>query len=259
VLASGDAAYNTTGAVGRRVQWRVSWGGAQYDDGRPGELIMLEDLAAGWLEVNCPSPKMRREFMRGLLDAERKGRNFTVVIGRNLNKAHKPYLVCGHAGELFVFQLNPQQAANLQAADDQMCFHRIGGETELLRGPPPVVRLDQLQLLPVSHRRDTDPIHGECSYSVDADLHVPYAGMMTYELGALAHVTNWCYPYEPLQSPGGTLHLNFSSIRDPNDPQAQAWKGTTVVFVRLTLTVDPKEGGGRLPISNVCAALLDVN
>jgi hypothetical protein len=219
---------------------------------------MLEDLANAWLNANCPLPKVRRDFMRGILDAKRKGRNCMVIIGRYLTKSRKPFLVCGYAGELFVFELSPRQAENFGAAHDSMAVHRMGGDIELLRAPPPVVRLDAFQLHSLPDRKDTDPISGTCRYSVAATLHVPYAGMITYEPGPPQHVTGWCYPEELLSAPGGTLQLSFSPVRRADDVESPPWNGTMVVFVRLCLMVAPKKGGGRLPISNACAALLDV-
>lgn len=217
---------------------------------------MLEDLANAWLNANCPMPKVRRDLVRELLGAERKGSNFSAAIGRNLTKSHKPYLVCGYAGELFVFELNQRQAGSLEAKDNTVTFHGFG-RPELLRGPPPVVRLDDFHLDPISNRKDTDPISGECRYSVAAHLPIPYAAMAAYELGPSRFVASWCYPFDQLQAPGGVMRLQFPPIRFPDDPDATPWTGSTVIFVRLCLTVDSKSSEGRLPISNACAALLD--
>ena len=79
--------------------------------------MILRELAAGWVQANCPRSDVQENFLQYLDDAMESRVNSSFMIGRKLIGSGKPFWVWCFRGEVFAFELTPQQAARLQVAD----------------------------------------------------------------------------------------------------------------------------------------------
>ena len=76
--------------------------------------MIVRELAAAWLQANCPRRDMQENFLQHL-DQSLQGRlNCSFIIGRDLTVAGKPFLVECFGGEFFAFELTPAQAVPTQ-------------------------------------------------------------------------------------------------------------------------------------------------
>jgi hypothetical protein len=218
---------------------------------------MLRDLAAAWLRKNCPNPKLQRDFMRQLDEAEQQRMNCSFVIGSGLVRNRKPYLVHCFGGEFFAFALRPHQARNLREAPGLMHYMPGSPRVDPDPGFPARVALDRLHLDHASHLCNADRITGRCRYWMEGNWLQAYCACLRYDMPDSATVASWFYPTEPL-CPEGTIEFNVDPVWNPDQPGVPSWSGTTVAFLRLFTMPDGKTVEGRRPFSNTSASLMDV-
>ncbi len=82
----------------------------------------MQGAAATWVRSNCTNPKMVREVLRFLFDANAADVNCRLLIGGGLIRSGAAMLVHCFGGELFVFQLTDAQAAMQGVERRGMCL-----------------------------------------------------------------------------------------------------------------------------------------
>ena len=56
--------------------------------------MLLRDLAAAWVRSNCPRPDLQANLLQHFDHAAQRGVTCSFVVGRELTRSGKSYLVC---------------------------------------------------------------------------------------------------------------------------------------------------------------------
>ncbi|HVC98471.1 MAG TPA: hypothetical protein VND64_32690 [Pirellulales bacterium] len=216
----------------------------------------LLQIAKKWVRANCPLAQ--RSFIETIDRTQKRRGSCSITIGKALTKRGKPYLVQILAGEMFVFELTPRQAKNLNVVVDGMRCAESLPPSDWWPVQAPVVELTNLVI--DNHRRLVigEPMTGRCSHAMHEQipgplalhLHIAIPGHCTYDSSYLWHRG---FGTE------GTLEFTFPRVKLSPDDQLTSWTGTTTAFARFSTAVDPQhEEQPTVPLSNVCCVLLDM-
>lgn len=219
---------------------------------KPSRLITH---ASGWVQANCPDPAVGSDLIRRLTEAEDKRLSCSFTIGAALTKSGTPCLVHCYAGQLFVFQLTPDQAQRLEIGQKRM---RCTEHVESQAADPNLsiyVSLDELDIENGNNLSNSAPITGRCTYSKRGTWLGPFAVGLEFLLKGVGNVLAWDHHTEGIPQPDGVWRFSFPPICECFGQASATWTGTTAVLLRL---YTPPSVQGGTPFSNACAALIDV-
>ncbi len=215
----------------------------------------MQGPAVNWVRANCTNPKLVKDLLRFLFDANAAGVNCWFLIGGGLVRSGTASLVHYFVRELFVFQLTNAQAA-IQGVDRRgMCLGRSRvplPEMKLVANL--AISLERMDLLNATVTQ-TMPLVGRLHYEVVADGGGPWCVQVDYEMGN-QHRHAWDYPERPLWGKG-MLDVSFLPIA-PDPSVATNFKGPVVLFARLCEMSPPEQSESRRAISNAVATLIEV-
>ncbi len=216
----------------------------------------LRRLALSWVRENCPI--VQANFSERLDDLDRRRANGTFLIASELTRSGRPYLLSCHAGELFVFALRRGQAKRLGAVARRMLCTEGGPRLEIPPSRFVPVEIADLQFDGDARVHPNEEIRGACGYCMHPDFQPQgqLCLMLGYELSGRRRVRSWYYPPMGLL-PEGNLDFKFPPIAGSGHDCVR-WTGTTVAHVRFFTVGAPQIVDDRHPLSNTCAALLDV-
>ncbi len=216
---------------------------------------MLRDLADKWATIHIPDPVVRKDFLRSFDAAVRKKIDFYLLIGSKLMRQPTARLVHCFANELFIFSLSRGQAISFGVKPAWMSCTE-GNPCQLPDpGGPTLLTLYNVRLAGGTTLQGCDPVVGSCQYSASGNVSLPYALEMEYAIHGKARVKCWFYPTCRLQAEGG-FSFSFAPIKRPD--QDYPWRGATTLFFRVFHVPNSRTDEGRQPVSNACAALVDV-
>src|SRR5689334_7738473 len=105
----------------------------------------LREKAVGWFKTNSRLEEQSLAKMAGVVTGfVRDGHNFTFLLGSDLTKRGKPFMLCGWAGEFFPFELTAGQARSLGMKPNHLSANanRRYGQ----RAAAPVAELSDLKI-----------------------------------------------------------------------------------------------------------------
>lgn len=218
---------------------------------------MLIDAAMGWVKGNCPDPKLRADLKRKMKDAMQRRVDCWFGIGPVLTRERLPYLIHCYAGELFIFQLMPEQAAAILPRPNALgssLDQRAPGSNR--RAEQMLVSLSDLEVdRPVLTPHD--PVTGSVQYEVLGELPAEYCLRLDYQLG-LPDAVSWFCP-EQILSGSGRIRFIFNRLADSVWPSVRCYQGPAALFLRVFTRPAKDETAERRPISNTCGALVQVS
>jgi hypothetical protein len=221
------------------------------------EVSMLIDAAMGWVKGNCPDPKLRADLRRKMKDALQRRIDCWFGIGPVLTRERVPYLIHCYAGELFIFQMTPEQSAAFLPRPNAL------GSSLDQQTPGSNRRAEQILISLSDMEVDrpvmtpNDPVTGTVQYEVVGELPAAYCLRLDYQLG-LPSDTSWFCP-EQILSGSGRIRFIFNRLADSKWPFVQTHQGPAALFLRVFTHPAPDETATRRPISNTCGTLVQVS
>jgi hypothetical protein len=216
-------------------------------------------LAVQWARTNAPvvEPNLLTSFDR----AAQRQVNCTFAVSRELTKTKTPHLLSCYGGEVFVFELTQRQAKSFNAVKNTMQCVEGGPSLELPPSTPPLIDVSELRFDDADGLAADEPIRGSLYYSKRGDFGYPGTVCLSMEfaLGGRCRTTHYYYPPQGLL-PEGDLEFTFTSVAPAQDDRnsAKGFTGPIVAHVRFLGTMNPKAPGNHVPLSNTCAALIEV-
>ncbi|HXE53032.1 MAG TPA: hypothetical protein VN541_08460 [Tepidisphaeraceae bacterium] len=192
-----------------------------------------------------------------LKDALQRRIDCWFAVGQALTKERAPYMIHCFAGELFIFQLSPAQAAGLMLAPNALCDSRdprgSSRDSRPLDTPVSLMRfeLDRPTLRP------RERIDGAVEYEIEGHAAINYCLRLDYLLGLAGDEVIWATPPQPLE-PSGKIRFSFDPPRESVWPFVQLHRGPIAVFLQMYSRSRLEEVTARHPISNTCGTLIDV-
>jgi hypothetical protein len=216
---------------------------------------MLKDAAIAWVRGNCTDQRLRSDLSRKLKDALQRRYDCWFAVGQTLTKERAPYMIHCFAGELFIFQLSPAQAAGLLLAPNASCASRDPREST--REPRPrdlPVSITKLEL-DTPALRPGERIEGSIEYEVEGVAVTPYCLRLDCLSGLSGDEIAWNLPSQQLDH-SGKIHFSFDplwgSVPWPFAPLHQA---PVTMFVQMFSWHE--EVRNRHALSNTCGTLID--
>ncbi|HEX7378939.1 MAG TPA: hypothetical protein VF278_17595 [Pirellulales bacterium] len=216
----------------------------------------LNLLASNWARANAPI--VEADLITSVEGATERGVNCTFAISRELTKAKTPRLLSFFAGEVFVFELTQRQAKSFNAVQGAMQFAEGGRCLACAADAPPLIDLEDLWFEHADGLTSDERIRGAVTYQKCDGFDFPGRVCLSleYSLGNRCRTTGYYYPPAGLL-PEGRLEFSFDPIDLPRQPP-KGFIGPIVAHVRFLGTMNPKVAEGRVPLSNTCAALIEV-
>lgn len=216
-------------------------------------------LAVQWVRANAPivEPNLLTSFDR----AAQRQVNCTFAVSRELTKTKTPHLLSCYGGEVFVFQLTQRQAKTFHAVKNTMECVEGGPSLELPPSARPRIDVSELRFDDADGLTVEEPIRGSLYYSKCGDFEYPGTICLAMEFGltGLCRKTHYYYPPQGLL-PEGDLNFTFTAVAPAQDDRnaARSFTGPIVAHVRFLGTMNAKAPGNYVPLSNTCAALIEV-
>jgi hypothetical protein len=208
----------------------------------------------GWLEQNSRGGAGSRFFRETAAEIDRATENaagFHLGVGSKLLRSGKAAILVVRAGELYVFELSPEQAAAIPLADNGRFFQPILVPDR--RRPEPRFALSGLAFDGGTRFRGNDKVAGSVLCRNGGAAEGPFALRMTYfgpgkRYSAFYHLRGKAAP------PTGPLPFAFG----PFHPAVAGRSGPLVLFLELCDVPDPKAIDSAVVDSNTLAVLVDV-
>ncbi|HUY33423.1 MAG TPA: hypothetical protein VMV69_11800 [Pirellulales bacterium] len=215
----------------------------------------LRQIAANWVRTNCAQGALQRSFLKEFDGAQRQQANCSIALGKGMTKSGKACLVHFHGGQMFAFELTPQQVKNLRVAANEMVFRQALTAND---GEPPERAFVEIDHFVIEERRRfflNAPITGRHSYTVRQPFAGPMALNLQVEIPDHGAMSGW-QPFPADLPPHGTLEFAFLPLRPSARP---TWHGTTAAFLQIRVAPGEGERDQRgVALSNACCTLLDV-
>jgi hypothetical protein len=202
--------------------------------------MIVRELAVAWVEANCPSTDVKSDFLRRLDDALGRSVGCSFVIGRNLTKSCVPYLVHCFCGELFAFQLTPQQAAGLNIGDSQLVSAR--GLTAHSHEPRPgsLVTLEQVTIDGAESLERSQRIRGTLKYRTDQWWAMPLAIVAVCEPPGRTNTVLF-HHLDQLTQGQGEVHFQLPPMHELRNQQGSHFTGVLPIFFQMCIVGEPEK------------------
>ncbi len=202
--------------------------------------MILRDLAAAWVQANCPRADVQDEFLLRLDDGIRRGVGCSFLIGGMLAKNGKPHLVHCYCGELFAFQLTPRQAAWLNVADAELVSARGMVEHNHEPHPEPPVRLEQVEIDNANALDLTKPITGTVKYRADQMWVLPVAIQAVCEPAGRTSMVLYHHLHH-LPRGEDSIPFRLLPIDDLRNREGQPFAGLLPIFFQIGIVGEPEK------------------
>ena len=200
----------------------------------------LRELASAWIRANCPRADVQDGFLQPLDEALHRGVGCSFLIGRELTKGGKPYVVHCFCGELFAFQLTPRQAARLQVNDAELVSARGVTQHDHEPHPEPPVRLEQVEVDSAGALDRSKPVTGTLTYRTDKWWVVPVAIQAACEPASGTSMVLY-HHLDHLPRGDGTIRFSFPPIGELQDHQGAPFAGVLPLFFQLCIVGEPEK------------------
>lgn len=194
--------------------------------------MILHEMATIWALANCSSAKVQTNFVEQLIQATLRQVNCSFAVGRKLTKSKKPYLVYCFSGELFVFELSPDQATRLGMDANGLVY----GENALSELPiakaEPTVLLREVKVDEAMKLDRNSPITGTLQYEAKQVSLQPVCIRAKYEPPGRNSVTKYHHLFH-LAPREGTIRFSLAPIGDLPDRSDKPFAGLLPVFFRI--------------------------
>lgn len=216
---------------------------------------MLRDAALVWIRSHLPDPRFQRDFENHLDDADARGLTCFLVIGPGLTTDGEPYLMHCFCGELFIFQLTHDQARNLKVQDNHVHWGTGLVKDRMQSVAEPAVALSGFEIEQAESLRSDTPLIAHVLYETTEGWLAPSVLRLDYDVPGMGSGVSWHY-LDGHMPRKGRIKCFFNPFRQVIGKSPAS--GTIAVFLRLCTLPDPLNTENRLPISNICAALVTV-
>lgn len=198
----------------------------------------LRELAATWVQANCPNPAVHKDFLGHLDHAVARGVGCTFLVGRELTKRAKPMLVACYCGELFAFELTKRQAKQLKMRANALTLSSGAVRHDHGPKPEPLVWLERIDVDSADGLVRNAPITGALHYRTNRMFREPLAVHVTCEPLGRASVTLLSYP-PALHPPAGIVRLSFPALGKSLDRRGEPFIGAVPLFFRVFTADEP--------------------
>ena len=213
--------------------------------------MSLSNLATSWIRANCPGSDVQADMLGRFQDAMQRGVGCTFLLGRQLVKSRKPFLVACFCGELFAFQLTPRQAAKMNVKD-KMLVASIGLSPHFHAPRPEVsVRLNQVEIEGAAMLDRNAPIVGTLQYAADRPWPTPVAIQAVCEPAGRSSVVLY-HHLAGLQAGVHTIRFSLSAPQNLQDRSGEPFVGVAPLFFQICLfegPAGPSAGQGMSPLA----------
>lgn len=202
--------------------------------------MILRELATAWVDANCPSTDVKRDFLRQLDDAIGRSFGCSFVIGRNLTKSGEPYLVHCFCGELFVFQLTSRQAAGLNLGDSQLISTRGLNAHNHDPRPGSLLTLGQVAIDGADALERSQPLRGTLKYRTDQRWALPLAIVAVCEPPGRTNVVLY-HHLEQLAQGDGEVRFQLPSMNELRNRDGAPFTGVLPLFFQICIVGEPEK------------------
>lgn len=108
--------------------------------------MALQELASAWVRANCPRGDVQANFVQSVDEAMRQEVGVAFLIGKDLTRTGRPFLVHFHCGELFAFQLTEREAERLKVKAQMLVASQGCTRHNHQRRPRPPVELLSVEI-----------------------------------------------------------------------------------------------------------------
>lgn len=202
--------------------------------------MSLSNLATTWIQANCPRSDVQEQMLCRLQEAMQRGVGCTFLLGRQLVKSGKPFMVTCFCGELFAFQLTPQQASKMNVADDMLVSSP--GLSPHFHAPRPEVsvRLTQVEIEGADALDRSAPITGTLTCEADRWWLTPVAIQAVCEPAGRTSVVLYHHLYD-LHAGVHTIRFALSAPHNLCDRRGEPFVGVAPLFFQICLVGEPAE------------------
>ena len=218
---------------------------------------MLRDAAINWVRANCIDPKLQSDFSLKLKDVLQRRVDCWFAVGQALTRERVPYMIHCFAGELFIFQLNPAQAAGLMLSPNALAESSDPHPEAASRSAiQPLLSLSKLEL-DNAILTPNDRINGSFVYEIEGEPPAAYCLRMDCSLGLSGDETTWNNG-EQILGKSGQMRFSFDPLKESVWPFVLLHRGPLAVFMRAYSLPSSGDPALRRCISNTCGTLIDV-
>jgi hypothetical protein len=191
----------------------------------------------------------------GLDEAQRASRGFTVICGQHASQDGRGFLLHLFGGNLFDFELTPQQVAALQVKPGNIeC--RVGFDPR--RWIPlahPAISLEGVEFDQTEGIDNGGQVSGCAAYQITRPSPGRHALYVTWQFPIIAEFTHGI-AIDPFP-PSGVIRFIVPNLAR-NHPVALAYHGPLVLSFRIVHVPDPRQPSLHETRSNPIAKLVDV-
>ena len=179
--------------------------------------------------------------------------NFLLSFGENLIQSGKPHVLASWDGQVFVFQLSPEQARRMDLKSSSV--NQTTGKMRAKREVPPLARVAQAKVTNATHLDGSQKTNGEVNCQILSPLPNNTAVRLSYS--RKGSTTSSFYYAKNLPSEGETkISFSFPAINSPSDKER--FSGPLPAFLDLA-TINQANNNVEIKlISNTVGVLLDI-
>lgn len=193
--------------------------------------MILREMATLWAGANIPCADVQATFIQRLEKAIQRRVTCSFIIGRKLTKSNKPFLVYGFRGELFVFELSPEQATRLGLKEDRMrCADSV--RPAAWNAIEPSVRLENIKVESSTELSREARITGSLSYRSEQFQSEPLALHVVCDPPGRGCRTLY-HHLSLLMQPEGDLKFAVEKLGDLADKQGEKFVGIVPLFFQI--------------------------
>lgn len=202
--------------------------------------MALRDLATAWVRANCPRPDVQQNFLQHLDDAIQRSVNCSFMIGRDLTKIGKPFLVYCFRDEVFAWALTPQQAARLAVADNMLVCAASSFVDHSDPKNEPAVWLEHVEIDSAEALDRSQPITGTLHYRTAEFIADPLAIQAMCEPPGRPS-TILFHHLHGLIPPQDEIRFSLPPLGDMRDDQGTQFVGVVPLFFQICMAPRPPQ------------------
>jgi hypothetical protein len=194
--------------------------------------MILREMATLWVRANIPYADVQAIFVQHLENSIRRQVTCSFTIGHKLTKSNRPFLVYGFRGELFVFELSPEQAHRLGIKETEIrCADSIRPAT-WNQAIEPMVRLDNIRVEGSTSLDRESRITGSLSYRSERSFLEPLALRVVCDPPGRG-CTTFYHHLSLLKQPEGDMKFATDKLGDLTNKQGEKFVGIVPLFFQI--------------------------
>lgn len=217
---------------------------------------MSVDLAVMWAGTQCVIPDARKQLIEHLGTTFDQHRDCSALVGEALTRRRKPYLVHSVSGELFVFELLPEQTRKLNMQRNMLV--RITGHEREERGrqPPRIVSLEKLSIRHNDVLDGSQPISGTLDFQMHTSYAFPLSIRLSYDSPSGPWISSRCSC--PKVAMSDTVRFAFPPFASSVVENDMNYAGPIALFFQLCGQIQPDDPEWWVPISDIRGVLVNI-